>query len=447
MIVMAAILSLSMRIVQANKILYNQTTSCDCKVSPLTTASWKPEEIMKTEMNCSSFFNILLFSGDIELNPGPVSAESLLQGVAQLASSAPEGCVKKIILSWAPDKDVKADLDKLFKVPELKEALAWLKNTSLDSTYVKSFKRKVDILEAVLIALERLLPDHCETCDSEYTTARDSEPALQCAGCQQGYHQQCFEQIIGNSVMPYFPGRLYWLCFHCSSRFSLMTSVASDGTAVKPHSKRAVVTAVDKQQENTNTVDTPPPSLHPSPQLSDTDNSPQQLNASDGGVTEALTRAVLPDCPQLIRGDCPHGMSGKKNGVCQYLHRPRCSTFMKWGDKAPNGCKKVPCDKLHPQVCPRSLDLKCLEVNCDLKLHVKKCVRKGRASFNNQQRSGSRSTVQSTRQRGNRVQQPWSRNETYRQSSFVRNPWSGNNNIENNFHMFQGQHGLSTSNQ
>ena len=120
---------------------------------------------------------------------------------------------------------------------------------------------------------------------------------------------------------------------------------------------------------------------------------------------------------------------------------------MKWGDKAPNGCKKVPCDKLHPQVCPRSLDLTCLEVNCDLKLHVKKCVRKGRASFNNQQRSGSRSTLQSTRQRGNRVQQPWSRNETYRQSSFVRNPWSGNNNIENNFHMFQGQHGLSTSNQ
>ena len=76
-----------------------------------------------------------------------------------------------------------------------------------------------------------------------------------------------------------------------------------------------------------------------------------------------------------LRGDCPHGMSGKSGGVCRYLHRPRCSTYMKWGDKNNKGCKKSPCDKLHPLVCPRSLDLKCLERNCDVKLHTRKCVR------------------------------------------------------------------------
>ena len=331
----------------------------------------------------------------------------------------------------------------------MREALAWLKNCGLDNTYVKSFKRKADLLNAVLIALERLLPDHCGTCDADYTTARDSEPALQCAGCQQGFHQQCFEEKIGHSVMPNLPGSLYWLCFHCSSRFTLMTSVGSDGTAMKPRSKRTVVTIVDDQQENTTVSQTPPPPPTP-PQSSNEENSHQQLNSSEEGVSGAQTGVALPDCPQLLRGDCPHGMSGKKNGVCPYLHRPRCSTFMKWGDKAPNGCKKVPCDKLHPQVCPRSLDLRCLEVNCDLKLHVKKCVRRGRASYNNQQRSGPRSTFQAAGQRGNRVHQPWNRNENiqnFRQPSHSGNARSGNNNIENDFHVFQEQRGLSPFNQ
>lgn len=35
----------------------------------------------------------------------------------------------------------------------------------------------------------------------------------------------------------------------------------------------------------------------------------------------------------------------------------------------------MPCEKLHPLVCPRSLDLVCLERKCDVKLHTKKCKR------------------------------------------------------------------------
>ena len=48
---------------------------------------------------------------------------------------------------------------------------------------------------------------------------------------------------------------------------------------------------------------------------------------------------------------------------------------MKWCDKSANGCKKVPCEKLHPLLCPRSLDLKCYEQSCDIKLHTSKCKR------------------------------------------------------------------------
>ena len=48
---------------------------------------------------------------------------------------------------------------------------------------------------------------------------------------------------------------------------------------------------------------------------------------------------------------------------------------MKWGAKHANGCKVSPCPRAHPVMCIKSLDLKCLDRNCPLKLHTIKCVR------------------------------------------------------------------------
>ena len=52
---------------------------------------------------------------------------------------------------------------------------------------------------------------------------------------------------------------------------------------------------------------------------------------------------------------------------------------MKWGNKGPKGCKGG-CNKLHPKVCPKSLDLLCADQNCTYKIHVYKCKRNSRAS-------------------------------------------------------------------
>ena len=243
-------------------------------------------------------------------------------------------------------------MDKQFKVPELRQALAWLKNCDIDSTAVKSIKKKADILDALLVAIERLLPEQCDKCETEYTVGRESSPAIQCSGCQQGFHQECLEVLVGQADLPAFPGQLYWLCTHCAPRFSLMTVVGQDGKTEKPRSKRAVKEVVTEPL--------------PAAQESET---PENVTPVEQSTEEIVP--PLPDCPLLVRGDCPHGMSGKHNGVCKYQHRARCSTYMKWGDRVGKGCKKVPCEKLHPLVCPRSLDLKCLEKNCDVKLHTK----------------------------------------------------------------------------
>ena len=68
-------------------------------------------------------------------------------------------------------------------------------------------------------------------------------------------------------------------------------------------------------------------------------------------------------------------MSGKTNGVCKFSQPKRCLVYMRWGNKLEKGCKDESCAKLHPQLCPKSLDLKCLDQACPHKLHTIKCIR------------------------------------------------------------------------
>ena len=363
-----------------------------------STATATASTVVNTE-NVYDFAGLLLLlAGDVELNPGPVTALVMTDGLTKLVIDAPDGPVKDILLTWSPDKDVKADMNKKFKVPELRQTLAWLKNCAVESSQVKSLNRKADILDAILVALERLLPDQCGVCSNVYTVERESSPAVQCSGCQQGFHQECLETVLGNSTMPVFPGSLYWLCEPCSPNYSLMTAMGSDGKTQKPRSKR-VVTESAPSNPATDGETTGPETSEPPRQSAD-------LNSENSETPAPPNAAPHVDCPLLVRGDCPYGRSGKKDGVCQYLHRNRCSTYMNWGDRAEKGCKKVPCDKLHPLVCPRSLDLLCLEKVCDVRLHTKKCKRGNRPPSANDARGNARPTGSSATRNQPKASEP-----------------------------------------
>ena len=123
---------------------------------------------------------LILVSGNVELNPGAVSSTSLLEGLASLGNLAPVGMIKNIILTWSVDKDVRADLNK-FKVDDLKSALAWLRNWDVQSAQIKGLKKQ-QLVEATLLAIERLLPEVCDECQEEYTVARNDVSSLQRAG-------------------------------------------------------------------------------------------------------------------------------------------------------------------------------------------------------------------------------------------------------------------------
>jgi hypothetical protein len=341
---------------------------------------------------------LLLVAGDVELNPGPVveqAADSLTKGLAVLISQAPSEQSRLVISTWAPEKtSIVEDMNK-FKVPALKETLAWLWNRNQADKLVTK-KVKAEVIDSLIIAIEVLLPDMCSVCNTEYTIGREETPALRCKGCHQGFHQPCLEIILcGQKSLPKLPGSIYWLCAVCSPNYALMTT--SGGS--KPTAGRKRLPPVhgldDVPDAEVDDVRAEQP-VH-GPQLARLPSSAVMSGlpylwagrtAVPGGEAAAAGRTVgeapqpspvpppppiirsgLPflwnsvsdshrlseaaDCMLYLQGECPHGISGKMNGTCSGVHRKRCNKYMKWGSKHEKGCNLTNCGKVHPPLCPK----------------------------------------------------------------------------------------------
>ena len=352
---------------------------------------------------------LLIMAGDIEENPGPPETEELIGSLATLITEAPAG-VKPVLAVWAPDKgDMVADWNSnKFIVPVLKEAMAWLQNSTADEVS-KQLKKKLDLATALPVAIERLLPDECGSCQAMYTVGRADNPTLQCAGCHQGIHEVCLSELLGEGIatLTTLHGSLTWLCPGCAPNYRMMTVMTGTGGLQRPASRRQLGTGrqsavsptpapVDEiadrlaamsvsagQSSQSNLADTqvtsepvnsqPQTSPVTDPNHADVQTDSDSQTASDS-VTGPPTQGV--DCPFYIKGDCQYGISGKKGGICSAVHRKRCSKFMRWGNKSQKGCKNESCPDLHPQLCPASMDLLCTNPQCGYKLHVQRCKRK-----------------------------------------------------------------------
>ena len=98
------------------------------------------------------------------------------------------------------------------------------------------------------------------------------------------------------------------LCSKCEPMYSLMTKVGPDGNTM-PSGKRF----------------SGPPNVANS--VSDTPMQQVQVSEinrqGESGNNSRLEESELNDCPLLLKNECPHGLSGKKDGLCQYKHRQR----------------------------------------------------------------------------------------------------------------------------
>jgi hypothetical protein len=317
---------------------------------------------------------LLLLAGDVELNPGPVSHKSLSEGQARLVTSAPAE-VREVLTAWDPVKaTVRADIQSL-SLPKLRTAVAWLYNMTEDSPKFKKLNyhncKKEKLSLAVLLGLERLLPEECGVCLEEYSVPREETPVLQCKGCLQGFHAACLGPV-GLADIAGLPGELYWLCPRCKDCYVLKTEVGGGegprrpqerrrGKCAKPPPRAPAAAAAGPGQEGGGEPEGEP--LPPGEEPVLPEQRPEEPD-------------LRPDCPSFLTGECAFGVRGRRGEeTCPLPHRKRCPTFMRWGDRGNKGCKKNPCDKVHPTVCEKSLDLECLDRDCQARIHVQRCRR------------------------------------------------------------------------
>ena len=111
------------------------------------------------ERTAGQMRQLLIMSGDVESNPGPLPADTLVNGLADLVGQAPAG-MRDVLCAWSPDKPSNVILEELnskkFTVAMLHPALAWLLNRDVSDPVVKSVKKKADIAHAVILGIERL---------------------------------------------------------------------------------------------------------------------------------------------------------------------------------------------------------------------------------------------------------------------------------------------------
>ena len=376
------------------------------------------------ERTSAQIRSLLIMAGDVETNPGPAhqsSDDNLIAGLADLVGQAPAS-MRDVLCVWSPQKPcnvIAAELgNRKYTVAVLQPVLAWLLNKDVNDPVVKSLK-KAELAQEIIYAIERLLPDTCGECKHEYAVSRLDNPGLKCKGCGQGFHQPCLERLLdGKSALPSLPGSLYWLCGSCTPCYELVTTLGHGGRS-KPTRGRLAPNSVEKNREPGHSVHVGVQTAEQGVQAAQIPRSPTFPPATVrsglpflwAGVTDtslpvtvnsppippplpaATVRSGLPylwagqalkapvECQQYLNGDCPHGISGKVNGVCSGAHKKRCIKYMKWGNSDEKGCSGNNCDKAHPVLCPRSLQLKCLTKDCPYKYHTSKCVRQEPASL------------------------------------------------------------------
>ena len=377
----------------------------------------------------NTVLQVLLLSGDVETNSGPIGPEDgeryeqcLVEGLAKLCRAAPTDTVRNVLRVWSPNKpgnEIRSTWQqgRRFLAPDLKGTLAWL--TQARESDIKG--TKYDVAEKLLIALEALLPDTCQLCKEIFCVEREDNPSLRCKGCSQGFHQACYDRLEIGPSLAELPGEFSWLCTVCAPLYQLKTviggnrgqerprlsrrdpsvpqpvlnqtpaqgvggvssggadgggaggeggggGVEADTGEAHPASSDTAATAEQVPASNLTAPPEPPP-LPPNVPLI----SPGRDINSDNTVPGPVNSGQ--DCALYLSGECPFGISGKTGGICCDNHPKRCMPYMRWGNKSDKGCSGITCGKSHPTLCPKSLDLRCLDGQCPWKLHTHRCTR------------------------------------------------------------------------
>ena len=243
---------------------------------------------------------------------------------------------------------------------------------------------KPTIIHNIICRIQNLFPDLCTLCNVKYTMTIEELPLLECALCGQGAHTPCLRQRLDlddtqeataediiKMINPYNIPGMHYLCLECGES----TIPSQDATSSRSRTgSLSVPKTVDPVRDDNDTEVTAvttnnPPAPQPQPSSASSSNV---VTTNNPPVPPPPPPQPKPTCPFYMKGQCRHGISGKKDGGCPKAHPTLCHRLMTFGDQRPRGCiKGKDCDKLHPKMCPASMAKReCFTETCTL-YHVK----------------------------------------------------------------------------
>lgn len=227
----------------------------------------------------------------------------------------------------------------------------------------KSNINKTDLALQLLNFVFYTYPHLCLKCNTDYlplSADNSANSEVECFTCKLPAHATCFKKENIDKDKG-----IILLCQTCLQQ-------SGKNLADVPKKKTKVPLAEEKEEEKEEEDGDKHESSTSSEDTDDSDTdswSVKKKKERKKKITKQTPKEQ--DCPLLLEGKCPHGLSGKK---CEYKHRKQCNRYRSFGTKQMHGagCKfGEKCRYLHPNLCQNSVQMKmCLNESCTF-VHLK----------------------------------------------------------------------------
>ena len=313
--------------------------------------------------------------------------------MATLCEGAPNVTVRDCLRKYDPSKE-NAQIERALKTEKKAVLLDTLEY--LGCTDMKEYKQSA-LPHELICRVQNLFPDKCGLCNEQHCIKLDDRPIVSCVRCGQGCHNSCVLSHIGISeeelnesnqfglaiLNPYAALGLFYICPPCQKY------VIPDKESLKRKNGPAsrLPTTIDTQQQEVTPViqqslnqNNSTPAIHnprsrvnsASSSLSDESFHQARDDEEDLAANGRDTDRPRPICKFYKQGRCKNGISGKKDGICNFSHPKPCRRFLANGTNQRRGCTQgSQCSDFHPQMCHRSLkDRICTRSDCKF-MHIK----------------------------------------------------------------------------
>ena len=276
-----------------------------------------------------------------------------------------------------PYKDASENLAVLLhtgiKKDPLKSVVAFIKNQFVAKFPVaanalapkKANVTKSELFNQLITFVEITLGHLCLKCNEPYfpyiEANRSDGEEVKCHLCSLPAHKECIKEEHLNSGCG-----IVYLCQHCLLHKGKHDILNIDPTEKPPPLPQKESGSESSEDSTSDSEDSDRQRKKKNHKKKTKTNKYQD----ESEIAEDDSHPPKKICRFYARGSCKHGVSGTRDGKCNFAHPPMCKPYQQYGRRGPNGCKGD-CKLWHPKLCFKAIDFgECLNRECKF-WHIK----------------------------------------------------------------------------